>query len=225
MVKDLKNQQLISIIMPAYNAERFISEAILSVIAQTYNHWELIVIDDGSVDHTGLIVIQLQQTDKRIIYRYQANQKLGCARNTGLLMASGEWIGFLDSDDLWLENKLEQQVKIIDSTNADVIFSEGFFYDDKSQELTPYTSLHGWYKASAMYNALMLHNSIPVLSVLIRKTLVNRIGLQDTNRLANGCEDWDYWLRASLIDASFYGITKLLCQTTTRTCVLRWLMC
>lgn len=209
MDKAIARQPLISIIMPAYNAGRFIDDAIRSVKAQHYNHWELIVIDDGSVDGTAAIVKQHRQADGRVVYHYQSNAGLGGARNTGLKLASGEWIGFLDADDLWTADKLQQQVDVMEATGADVIFSEGYYLHE-SGEMKPYSSLHGIYEGGAMYRSLMVHNSIAVLSVLIRKAIVSQIGLQETHGLARGCEDWDYWLRACRANALFYGIAKPL---------------
>src|SRR5262249_61710555 len=98
---------LVSIIMPAYNAGKYIADSIQSVLAQTYSDWELIVVDDGSTDNTATVVQQFVTRDSRIKYFFQENGRLGKARNTGIKNASGSLIAFLDSDDLWLETQLE----------------------------------------------------------------------------------------------------------------------
>ena len=101
----------VSIIMPAYNAEKHIHDSILSVQNQTFKSWELIVIDDNSNDLTSSIVKQFTLTDERI-FLVQHEQNLGTAasRNTGISIAKGRFIAFLDSDDLWLPEKLLKQI-------------------------------------------------------------------------------------------------------------------
>ena len=86
---------LVSIIMPAFNSQRYISESIESIIAQTYTNWELIVVDDGSTDRTAEIVSTFTKSDNRIRYIYQENQRQGKARNAGISISKGEWIAFL----------------------------------------------------------------------------------------------------------------------------------
>src|SRR5687768_13986927 len=101
---------LVSVIMPAYNVEKFIQQSIDSVLGQTFSSWELIIIDDGSTDNTVPIVEENQaRTDKILLIR-QENKKQAAARNAGLRIAKGRWIAFLDSDDIWLPNKLEVQL-------------------------------------------------------------------------------------------------------------------
>src|SRR5882757_4082321 len=107
------NTPLVSVIMPAYNAEKYIAEAINSVKQQTYTAWELIVIDDGSTDNTAAIIKKYAGTDNRIMYTYQANGGQGKARNNGLKKATGEYVAFLDADDLWIPEKLNTQVEIM----------------------------------------------------------------------------------------------------------------
>lgn len=110
----MKDYGLVSIIMPAYNAELFISEAILSVFSQTYQHWELLVIDDSSTDKTAAVIQQYVQQDKRVKY-YKTEIPSGAPylpRNVGILNAKGKYIAFLDSDDTWLCDKLEMQLNM-----------------------------------------------------------------------------------------------------------------
>lgn len=108
---------LVSIIMPSYNTEDFIAESIQSVINQTYNNWELIIVDDCSNDNTDEVVNRFLY-DKRIKY-LKNEQNIGAAksRNRALLEAKGRWIAFLDSDDLWFPNKLEEQISFMENNN------------------------------------------------------------------------------------------------------------
>lgn len=106
--------ELVSIITPAYNCGRFIAETIRSVLNQTHQDWEMLIVDDCSSDNTREIVEEFCKADPRIKYHcLQKNSGAAGARNTALRMASGKWIAFLDSDDLWRPQKLERQIKFM----------------------------------------------------------------------------------------------------------------
>ncbi len=196
--------------MPAYNAAAFLAQSINSVLAQSYKDLELIVIDDGSTDNTAAIVKQWQNNDKRIVYHFQSNKGLGAARNSGLKLAKGQWVAFLDSDDLWAEDKLRLQLNAAIDKNADVVFTNGYYLNN--DELKVYESLTGFYSGHQLYKLLLTHNHIPVLSVCIKKTLIDTIGFMDTMPLAYGNEDWDYWLRACKANVCFLGMEEKLFQ-------------
>ena len=108
----MKNDlSLVSIITPTFNCGRFIAETIESVFAQSYSNWEMLIVDDCSTDNTKDIVLKYSQKDRRIrYYCLERNSGAAIARNTALKMAKGRWVAFLDSDDLWLPNKLERQL-------------------------------------------------------------------------------------------------------------------
>ncbi|OPJ61647.1 glycosyltransferase family 2 protein [Clostridium oryzae] len=109
-----KAQSLVSIIIPAYNCERFIGITLNSVIGQTYSNWEAIVIDDYSTDNTGQIVKKYAERDSRIKYhRLIKNSGAAIARNTGVELCEGEFIAFLDSDDVWYPQKLSKQISFM----------------------------------------------------------------------------------------------------------------
>ena len=198
----------VSIIMPAFNAETYIQSSIQSVTSQTFPDWELVVIDDGSTDTTAQIVKQLQALDNRIKYLYQHNKRLGAARNTGIRAARGEWIAFLDSDDQWMPHKLETQLQAAKDTNADLVFSSGYYLYEDSQQLAPYDSLTGVFSGIDLYRQIFRHNYIPVLSVMIKAACVRKVGLQEESPKAYGCEDWDYWLRCCRCGASSIGLSN-----------------
>lgn len=113
---------LISVIIPLYNCERYIEETIQSVLNQTYENIEIIVVDDGSSDNSKEVVKRLQLNDERIKYFYQSNSGVSVARNTGMEKAIGKYIAFLDSDDLWERDKLKLQVKKIEFTNTNACY-------------------------------------------------------------------------------------------------------
>lgn len=120
-----------SIVMPAYNAASTIEDSIKSVVSQTYGNFELIVIDDFSVDETVQIVERLMLSDQRIkLIKKNKNEGVADARNTGLDYAQGNFIAFLDSDDKWTPNKLDLQVKALIETDADVIYSSYYRFNN-----------------------------------------------------------------------------------------------
>jgi teichuronic acid biosynthesis glycosyltransferase TuaG len=197
--------------MPAYNAAVFIAEAIRSVIDQSYQNWELIVVNDGSADHTPAIVETFALQDKRVKLLNQENKGLGAARNAGMDGAAGQWIAFLDADDLWLTNKLQVQYLFIrENPGVDVLYADGY-------TLTPDAPIKLFYhfqvakgisSGAQMYQRLFSANCIPVLSACVKKEWNNRIGGQ--NEETKGSEDWDYWLRLSREGAVFYGMSARL---------------
>lgn len=118
----MKTSPLISVIIPTYNRENHICDAINSVLAQSYTNIEIIIVDDGSTDNTQQI---LQQYANRISYLYKENGGVSSARNLGLKQANGELIAFLDSDDIWINNKLSMQHKLLlEHPNADYVMGQ-----------------------------------------------------------------------------------------------------
>ena len=110
--------QLVSILIPTFNSEKFLLEAIGSVQNQTYSNWEIILVDDCSTDTTLTLVAELAQKDKRIHFsKLNKNAGTGVARNTALAEAKGEYIAFLDADDLWKPEKLKKQIDFMKGNN------------------------------------------------------------------------------------------------------------
>lgn len=206
---------LISIIMPAYNAERYIAESIRSVLAQTYQNWELIIVDDGSTDRTAEIAQSFVLADSRVKYIFQQNTKVAAARNRGIGKAAGDLIAFLDSDDLWMPEKLERQEAAMRDGNMDVVFCSGFIFtgDDTTDESTPYPSIKGKFDGAAMFKLLLVEvaNRIPVLSVIVRREALLDAGLFDESpALYYGAEDYDLWVRIARRGGVFYGMDERL---------------
>ena len=132
----MKDHGLVSVIMPAYNAEAFIAEAIRSVIQQTYQNWELLVIDDASSDSTLKIIQKYSEKDKRIkIFKNSDNQGTHKARNKGIKAAEGDFIAFLDADDQWKPEKLLKQLEILSSDNISACFSSYDLISENGQFL------------------------------------------------------------------------------------------
>lgn len=126
--------ELVSIIMPSYNTEKYISESIESVLNQTYTSWELIIVDDCSKDDTEKIV--KTYADARIhFYKNSKNRGAAVSRNRALKVAKGKWVAFLDSDDLWAKNKLEKQIKFMKKNRYKFSYTKYAEIDENSRLL------------------------------------------------------------------------------------------
>lgn len=199
---------MVSIIMPAYNAEDYIGESIESVLNQTYTDWELIIINDGSTDSTLSVAKQYSKLDSRIKVIDKVNGKQASARNAGLKNSTGDWIAFLDADDLWTANKLEKQINFAKNySDIDVIYSGGWIFNlNDLENLTPYITQFGFFDSEEMYKLEFSGNFVPVLSVIAKRSLLLKTGFQDEQVNIAGCEDWDYWLRIAKAGGRFYGM-------------------
>jgi len=205
-------QPLVSVIMPAYNAERYIADSIRSVLTQTYSDWELVVVDDGSTDQTSEVVRELAARESRIKYVHQENGRLGKARNIGILNSSGQFVAFLDSDDLWLPEKLELQVRAQQTTDADVVFAGGYiFFDENAKDETIcYPIVSGRLAGAELLDRLLKFNFIPVLSVMMKRKCFDEAGPFEEGKPFHGCEDYDLWLKLAKNRAVFFGMDQKL---------------
>lgn len=204
---------MISIIMPAYNAEKYIEQSIQSVLAQTYTNWELLVIDDGSSDQTAAIVKAWQQKDSRICY-ISNKKNIGVAetRNRGISAAHGEWIAFLDSDDCWHSEKLQLQIDTAVKCHADFLFTGSSFMDEYSSPLNYYLPA----PPTVNYKQLLKQNVISCSSILIRKSLVAQYPMKHAENMHEDFAVWLQILRDKKISA--YGINHpLLIYRISRT--------
>lgn len=116
------SKRMISIIMPAYNSEKFISEAIESVCNQNYQNWELLIVNDGSTDHTSEIIDDYAKKDSRIRAFHRKNEGVSMARNFALNHICGEYVTFIDSDDVYHVNRLEKMLQVFEQhQNCDIV--------------------------------------------------------------------------------------------------------
>lgn len=128
--------ELVSIIIPLYNTEKYIIETIDSVIQQTYSHIEILVIDDGSTDNSAKLVQHISQTENRLQYHYQTNKGVSSARNFGIEKATGQYLFFLDSDDVWLPNNIELRINTLKKNETiDWLFGSIELIDENSKRL------------------------------------------------------------------------------------------
>ena len=127
---------VVSVIMPAYNAEKFIEEAISSVLAQSVSNWELIVIDDGSQDGTQQIVADFTRKDSRVrLIVNEENMGVAKSRNRGLDVCCGEYVALLDSDDYWEPQMLDRMIACAQETKADIIYCSYAIVDEKRKKI------------------------------------------------------------------------------------------
>ena len=214
------SKPVISVIVPTYDYGRFIGDSIRSVLEQTYTSYEIIVIDDGSSDETTSV---LQQFDGRIRYVYQENRGPSAARNLGIKIARGEYISFLDADDLWTPNKLELQLSDINShPDIGMVFSDCQTFTAETIVKTSFLAgksidmnMISQKPISQAFMKLLLDNFITTSSVMVRKECFEKIGL--FNESLRSVEDRDLWLR---ISASFgiTGIPFILCRKRLHEC-------
>ena len=182
----------ISVVVPAYNSQSTIIETINSVLEQTFTDFELIVINDGSTDRTLELLETVQ--DKRLkVYSYP-NGGLPAARNRGIIRATGEFISFIDADDLWTPDKLELQLQALQKNpQAGVAYSWTICMGNNGKSFHPGVSESF---QGNVYPNLLVGNFIGSGSnVLIRQQAIESVGYFDES--LKSCEDWDYWLRLS----------------------------
>jgi glycosyltransferase involved in cell wall biosynthesis len=187
------NTSLVSVIVPAYNAQAFIGGTIQSVINQTYPDWEMLIVDDGSTDETAEVV-KTYLSDSRIKYIYQANQERSAARNHGIRRAAGKYIAFLDADDLWLPDKLRRQVDCLDNhPEVGLCFTGRKFINSKGIPIHTRKITVPFDKDQ--FTELLKCNFIANSAVMAARTVFDQVGLFDESLPAFGSEDWDMWLR------------------------------
>lgn len=194
---------LVSVIVPAYNAELFIEETLNSILTQTYKNIEVLVVDDGSQDQTAAIVERVMQRDSRIELLRQPNAGVATARNLAIQKARGEFIAPVDADDIWFPQNLEKQVQCLVQAEPTVGLVYAWSADIDEQGL-----LTGEFRASMIagevYATLLCHNFLGNASAsLIRRACFEKVGsysCQMKKHHATGCEDWDLYLRI----AEFY---------------------
>ena len=202
-------EPLVSIIMPAYNAQQYITESIESVITQTYTNWELIIVDDNSTDDTASIIKEFSQQDSRVKYLHQDRGRQGKARNKAIKNSSGEYIAFLDADDLWENTKLQVQIDLIKNRpDIALFFTQGFILqpDGKSIPMDVKVQEWSWQKDIDLF---ITQNQIPILSVLVKKQALINVGYFSEDPAIQNAEDYHLWIKL-LKQSTFLSIPNRL---------------
>lgn len=183
---------MISVIITSYNYGHFLQQAIDSVIDQTYADFELIIINDGSVDDTEAVV--LSNSDQRIRYYYQENLGQPKAKNKGIEFATGEFLAFLDADDVWLPDKLEKQINLFSNLDVGVVYSRRKWITSVGSFVSGNERLlhRGW-----ILDYIFVDNFVCFSSSVIRRSFLDKVGFFDEN-IPMGI-DYDLWIRLASV--------------------------
>lgn len=184
---------LISVVIPVFNRASTIARAIESVLAQSYKNFEIIVIDDGSMDETRNVVKSFQSECPQILYDYQNNSGPAAARNKGIKVAKGDFIAFLDSDDCWHAQKLEKQIHLFER-HAELGFVH--CWAEVTNPRGEKILRHPTYSGFVFEHLLQDGNFIATSAVLVKKSVFDQVGCFDEK--LKGPEDFDMWLRIAL---------------------------
>lgn len=194
----------VSIIMPAYNAARFIRESLDSVLAQTYKEWELLVVDDCSSDSTREIVREYVTRDPRVIlFELPVNSGPAQARNFALEKATGRYIAFLDSDDLWVPNKIERQLKFMREGRLAFAFTSYRRVSERGCLIGGVVPV----EAKFSYKKLLKNTGIACLTVMLDRNLCGEVRMPDVRH-----EDYALWLMLLRRGISAYGLKEDLAR-------------
>lgn len=192
---------ILTVIIPTYNRADLLIEAIKSVLHQSFTQYEIIVVDDGSVDSTKDLI---KNYSNHVIYIPIPHSGLPAkARNVGVENAKGKYIAFLDSDDQWCEDKLEKQIKMLqEHANIGLICSNAFIIDNssKSRLFFPYDT----FNSKRDYYGLIKDNFIITSSCIVKKELLERVGPFSEDNILRGIEDYNLWLKVGMVSDIYY---------------------
>ena len=205
----MKKVPVVSIVMPAYNSSAFIAESIKTVQEQTYTSWELLVIDDASIDDTLHIIEDFAQQDNRImIHSLPVNQGAGFARNIGIKASTGDYISFLDADDLWKPHKLQTQLNFMKEHGVAVSYSSYELMDESGR------SKHQMVQAleELRFSKLLRANYVGNLTGMYCSREIGKIYSPPIRKR----QDWGLWLKAVEKAGVAKGITEPLAKYRIR---------
>ncbi|MGX4598600.1 glycosyltransferase family 2 protein [Faecalimicrobium sp. JNUCC 81] len=196
-------KNLVSIITPMYNSEKFIEKTIESVLNQTYENWEMLIVDDCSTDNSSDIAKSYAQNDSRIKYiKTKNNQGVSHARNIALKNAEGQFLAFLDSDDIWDKDKLKKQISFMDKNNYVITFTAYELIDENNDRLDKVINV----PKSVDYNTLLKGNVLGCLTVIIDKSKLNfEVKMSGVRH-----EDYVLWLAILKSGHVAYGLNEVL---------------
>lgn len=193
----------VSVITPIYNAEKYLEKTLMSVFAQTYKNIEIVLVDDCSKDKSAQIIAQLKKQHPEIIYFLQPkNMGAGAARNKALELANGQYVAFLDSDDLWLPKKTERQIKLMKERNSPFSYTAIEMMDEEEKTIKGKRKL----KEKCDYKYLLHNTIIATSSVIIDRTVLGDFRMP----LRRGGQDYATWLSLLRGGAVACGINETL---------------
>ncbi len=182
---------LISVIIPMYNTGDYIEQTVKSVLTQTYSKLEVVIVDDGSTDNSAKLVEALKMQDSRIRYIYQRNQGVSAARNNAISNSSGEYLAFLDSDDLWMPDKLEKQLRRLQATGMEACYcGYRMFCEDEMGKAFP----ERYFEGAILTKVIKEKVSVWTSTVLIRRSVVTDNNIAFRQGL-NWSEDMEFFCK------------------------------
>lgn len=210
----MTEKQLVSIIIPSYNAAGYIKEAVDSALAQTYENIEIIVVDDGSTDNTKEILAPYIKK-RQIKYFYQKNQGLSAARNVAIKNSKGEYIALLDADDIFLPAKIEKQISYLENNHqCDVCYCGLYhFFDGVPDKLLKLD--YRYYSGVDVLPQLLERHFIAPLAAVLRRSVFDRFGYFDENLKRS--EDLEFWLRLAYGGVQICFFPEILAKLRIRT--------
>lgn len=197
---------IFSIIIPVFNQDRYVSDSLCSLISQSFSNWEAIVVNDGSTDSSEDVARNFSKQDSRISVISQPNSGLSAARNTGMGAANGEFLLFLDADDWYAINALEQLFTMISKFPEFELYLFGYSHWTSPKGPCFNTSLPRG--KGFVFPEILYLNLGPCNSVLIRNSFAQCLGGFDTR--LKSCEDWDFWIRAGKMGATYFSLGENL---------------
>ena len=199
---------LVSVVIPSYNHARYISRALQSVLNQTYTNWEVIVIDNHSTDNTDEVIASF--TDPRITYlKIHNNGVIAASRNAGIRAAKGKWIAFLDSDDWWTNDKLQICFDYVDE-KVDLVHHDMEVVSEQPRPFKRKIIKSRQLKIPVLIDLLLKSNAIVNSSVVVRKSLLEKIGGINESVEMVAAEDYNTWLRISKLSSQFFYLPRRL---------------
>ena len=202
-MNELKDYGLVSIIMPSYNASRFITESIKSVIVQTYQNWELLIADDCSKDSSVEVIKKIIDKDQRIkLFSLLKNVGAAAARNVAIEHANGQYIAFLDSDDVWEPEKLERQLAFMKENKYAFTYSECYVMEEDGKKTGSFIRI----PSSLSYRQYLRNTIIGCLTVVIDRNIVGDFRMP----LIKSSHDMALWLLIMKRGYKAYGIKEVL---------------
>jgi glycosyltransferase involved in cell wall biosynthesis len=190
----------LSIIIPCYDSEKTLAETLESVVNQTYEDWEALIINDGSSDGTEAIALAYVEIDKRFKYFSKSNEGLGKTRNFGIAKAIGDYILPLDSDNLIEKDFAKNAIEILElNSTIGVVHGHAEYFGDK---------LGLWEVNEFDLSKMLVHNYIDACAIY-KKNLWEQVGGYDENLPYQGHEDWEFWIALGIINVNFYHLNQV----------------
>ena len=200
---------LVSIITPNFNSEKFISETIKSVLNQTYKNWEMIIVDDVSTDKSIDIITSFCKQDDRIqLHQLPVNSGAAIARNKAIDLAKGNFIAFLDSDDLWLPKKIEFQLNCMLKNNYSLTYTSYEIINEEGNLTNKIIKC----KDKLDYNRMLYSNEIGCLTAMYNKNILGKIFMPEIRKR----QDYGLWLKILKSEKYAFGLDTVLAQYRDR---------